>query len=68
MSNEKFEWLKNELKKCVDIINIVIYLLSVRIRFAELKQDSEGTVETGTTNMSRAIIDKVGKRFMFFFQ
>ena len=52
----------------MDVKTMNIYLLSVRIWFAELKQDSDGTVETGTANMSRAIVAKTGKIFLFVFQ
>jgi hypothetical protein len=42
--------------------------LSVSIMFAELKQDSEGTVDTDTINISRAIMTRIGYAVSFLFQ
>jgi hypothetical protein len=42
--------------------------LSVSILFAELKHDSEETVDTGTVNISRAIMTRVGFAVSFLFQ
>jgi hypothetical protein len=41
--------------------------LSISIMFAELKQDSEGTVDTGTANISRVIMARVEYAVSFLF-
>jgi hypothetical protein len=51
-----------------NIFALNLLRLSVSILFAELKQDSEGTVNTGTANISRAIVARVGYAVSFLFQ